>query len=126
MLSDTNLHDVILSCETQVWNALVSGDADADYTALHATFLGVYPDGFALKADHLAQLDAEPSVLSYRLSDIKIRPLGTDHALISYRAVFHRIAQEKEESMYVSSIWQRDEAGWINIFSQDTPERVMD
>ncbi|WP_299566285.1 nuclear transport factor 2 family protein [uncultured Sulfitobacter sp.] len=117
MLSDKKLHDAILACETQVWKALVSGDRDADDAALHSTFLGVYPDGFAPKADHLAQLDAGPSVLSYRLSHIHVHPLGAGHAMISYRTQFRRIARSQDETMYVSSIWQRNGSGWTNIFS---------
>lgn len=111
----------IEACERAVWQALLSGDAAADGALLSENFLGVYPDGFAGRADHAAQLEAGPSVADYRLSDLKILPLGPDHALIAYRADYRRFAEGAVEAMYVSSIWQWAPGGWRNIFSQDTP-----
>lgn len=46
--------------------------------------------------------------------------------MISYRAQFRRIARSQDETMYVSSIWQRNGSGWTNIFSQDTPAQPKD
>ena len=37
----------VLALETEVWQALVDGDADADARLLSADFVGVYPDGFS-------------------------------------------------------------------------------
>ncbi len=104
-----------------MWNALVEGDQAADAAALDATFLGVYADGFAGKADHVGQLADGPTVRHFALSEITVRPLGQDHALIAYRAEFARVSSDTTEVMFVSSIWQRAGAGWVNIFSQDTP-----
>ena len=104
-----------------MWQALVDGDAKADAAALHSSFLGVYTDGFATKSDHVQQLDAGPTIETFELSDCRVMPLGADHAVLSYKAVFRRCGRDADEAMYVSSIWQRDTAGWINVFSQDTP-----
>ena len=111
----------LLEVETAVWEALKRGDAGADAAALSDDFLGVYPDGFAGKADHTGQLEGGPTVLSYRLSDMHTRAFGDDHALLAYRADYRRAAAAEEEAMFVSSIWRRTETGWINVFSQDTP-----
>lgn len=107
--------------ETDVWDVLVNGDRDADEKALHENFLGVYTDGFAGKQDHVAQLADGPTVQAYDLSDLAARPLGTEHALLSYKVQFLRASRSIFEVMYVSSIWQREGSGWVNIFSQDTP-----
>ena len=109
------------ACETGVWQALVDGDAKADAAALHSSFLVVYSDGFATKADHVQQLDAGPTIARFELADCRVMPLGSDHAVLSYKAVFRRPGRSADEAMYVSSIWQRHAAGWINVFSQDTP-----
>ncbi|QUJ75809.1 nuclear transport factor 2 family protein [Sulfitobacter albidus] len=111
----------IIARERAVWDALVQGDAAADAAALDGSFLGVYPDGFAGKADHVNQLKAGPTVAAYTLEDVTVRALGPDHALISYRATFTRAGRSTPEEMYVSSLWQRAGVGWVNIFSQDTP-----
>ncbi|MGI3184424.1 DUF4440 domain-containing protein [Nioella aestuarii] len=115
------LLEELLACESRVWEALVTGDAKADSAALSEDFLGVYPDGFAAKDSHIGQLSDGPTVLRYRLSQMRVMPLGSDHALLAYRAEYTRVGRGESEVMFVSSIWRRDGAGWINIFSQDTP-----
>ncbi|NNE52152.1 MAG: nuclear transport factor 2 family protein [Sulfitobacter sp.] len=112
------------SAENEVWEALVRGDAEADKRLLSGDFLGIYPDGFSGRADHLAQLSSGPSIWSYRLDSFHTRALGPDHAVLSYRAKYLRAKNDKGETMYVSSIWQRAPTGWINILSQDTPAKV--
>ncbi|MEM0923543.1 MAG: DUF4440 domain-containing protein [Pseudomonadota bacterium] len=109
------------ACELRVWEALRRGDGAADAAALADGFLGVYPDGFAGKAAHVGQLDHGRVVERYTLSDWRGLALGGDHALISYRAEFLRVGKEDIVAMYVSSIWQRQGSGWVNLFSQDTP-----
>ena len=111
----------LAACEDRVWRALVAGDARADAAALADGFLGVYPDGFAGKTAHVAQLAAGPTVVSYDLSDRRMLRLGADHALLAYRAEYRRVGAGRPEVMYVTSIWQRGPGGWINVFSQDTP-----
>lgn len=108
-------------CELRVWDALLTGDKNTDVKSLHDSFLGVYPTGFATKADHVQQLEKGPTIESYELSNCRVLPLSGDCAVFSYRADFVRKGNAAPEAMYVSSIWQRNEAGWINVFSQDTP-----
>jgi len=124
----TQIHDqnsaileALINCEDQVWQALVRGDPVADAAALDDDFLGVYPDGFSQKSDHVAQLENGPTVRDYTLGDVRVLVLGDDHAVLSYRAEYRRYRQDAVEVMFVSSIWRRKGAGWINVFSQDTP-----
>lgn len=111
----------LLQCETAVWEALVSGNMAQDAAALQDSFLGVYPDGFAGKDEHIQQLAAGPTIRTYIIDQEKLMELGRDFALLSYRATYSRPASTGENVMYVSSIWRRRETGWINVFSQDTP-----
>lgn len=115
------LIEVLTAQERKVWNALVSGDRAADAALLSDHFLGVYPDGFAGKQDHCGQLEGGATIHSYDMQETRLISLGPDHALLSYRADFQRHAEAPPETMYISSIWQKDAGGWINIFSQDTP-----
>ncbi len=108
-------------CESAVWDALVQGNQHADSAALADSFLGVYSDGFSGKTEHVQQLANGPVVQTYALSGMRVLPVGGNHALLAYRADFDRGGPEGPEAMYVSSIWQRTDDGWINIFSQDTP-----
>jgi hypothetical protein len=111
----------IREAERAVWAALVAGDPGADHALLSEDFLGVYPDGFAGRDAHSGQLGAGPTVASYQIGEEHIRPLGPDHVLYSYRASYLRTGAETPEDMLVTSIWERREGGWVNVFSQDTP-----
>jgi len=111
----------LLAQEHRVWQALVAGDATADMALLSDDFLGVYPDGYAGRADHGAQLANGPTVQSYEISAARVVPAGPDHALLVYHASYLRPGRDLPEAMYVSSLWQRQGGAWINIFSQDTP-----
>ena len=118
---ETGLMEILQRCETSIWDALVDGDKDVDDALLHPDFLGVYPDGFAGKTDHVSQLSDGATVERYTLSCFRLLTLGTHHAVLSYRADFLRKERRDFEVMYVSSIWQRVVDGWVNVFSQDTP-----
>lgn len=119
-----------LALETQVWDALVAGDADADRSLLSADFLGVYPSGFANRDEHAEQLDDGPSMTRYVIEQAKLRVISPDHVLLSYLARYHPVSPTDpsrangEESMYITSLWSRDGDAWINTFSQDTPSNA--
>lgn len=118
-------HDLafFLELENQVWAALVAGDRSADDRLLDDEFLGVYPSGFASRADHVGQLNAGATVAHYRLSEARLLPLGEDLVLLSYRAKWQRVAAQTdlEEAMYESTLWRRTVDGrWLNLFSQDS------
>lgn len=116
-----SLLDEVLAAETRVWQALASGDAAADSALLAPGFLGVYPTGFAGRGDHAGQLADGPTVAAFRIADPRLLAPAPGLALLAYRAVFRRTGRTEEEAMFVSSLWQRQGADWINLFSQDTP-----
>lgn len=111
----------LLTQEARVWQALVAGDAAADAALLAPGFLGLYPDGYAGRDDHAGQLAGGPTVAAYEITEARALPLAEGVALLAYRASYTRPAGGPAERMWVSSIWQREGGGWINLFSQDTP-----
>jgi hypothetical protein len=116
--------DQLLTVEQEVWAALAAGDADADTRLLADDFLGVYSSGFAGKADHCGQLADGPTVAAYELSEARVLELAADVVLLAYRARWVGAGARgtgTATTMYVSSVWRRTEAGWRNVFSQDTP-----
>ncbi|MFY0618810.1 MAG: nuclear transport factor 2 family protein [Shimia sp.] len=119
-MADT-LRDTLYALEIQVWDALVSGDGNADGALLTEDFLGVYPDGFAGKDAHVQQLDHGASVADYRLSAVQIRQTGPNSALLIYRADYLRTGSASWEAMLISSLWENRANRWLNSFSQDTP-----
>lgn len=110
--------------ETAVWHALVDGDAVADAALLTDDFLGVYPTGFAGRADHAGQLAAGPTVASFALSEARLLVISDDAVMLSYRADSRSAAgttHPEPTAMYVSSLWIHRDGRWQNLFSQDTP-----
>ena len=114
--------DDIPGLETEVWNALVAGDTEADARLLSDDFLGVYSSGFAGRSDHVGQLSAGPTVSDYALSDARLIEVSGSAALLSYRADYLRAPNDDAdwETMYVTSLWCRRDDRWVNTFSQDT------
>jgi hypothetical protein len=116
--------DGCVELETQVWDALVRGDAGEDARLLADDFLGVYPSGFADRSDHAGQLANGPTVADFELLESRIMVLSDSDVLLSYRAEYHRVSNSPHpaaKSMYVSSLWSRRSGHWVNVFSQDTP-----
>jgi len=115
--------EVVVRLETEVWQALVAGDAEADARLLSDDFVGIYPTGFADLRDHVGQVAAGPTVERFELSDARMLAVSESAVLLSYRAVYTRVgAAAKQEAMYVSSLWCQRGGRWVNVFSQDTPD----
>jgi hypothetical protein len=113
-----------IQLETEVWRALVNGDANADARLLSDDFLGVYPTGFADRSDHVDQLRDGPTVAEFALHDGRLLVVSDSAVLLAYRAEYRRTgrpAGTEPETMYVSSLWCRRDGRWVNVFSQDTP-----
>jgi hypothetical protein len=116
-----------VALETQVWEALRHGDAEADRRLLAEDFLGVYPTGFADRSGHVGELRAGPTVAEYELHDARIKVLSDDDVLLAYRADWRAIVageRGERESMYVSSLWSRRAGTWVNVFSHDCPSAI--
>ena len=116
-------HDIkqFIGLESEVWQALVDGDGEADERLLSDDFLGVYTVGFADRAAHVAQVGSGPTVTDYALSDARLMVLADDMVLLAYKSEFTRPGEPDPETVLISSIWQQREGSWVNIFSQDTP-----
>ncbi|WP_243073809.1 nuclear transport factor 2 family protein [Microbacterium sp. SS28] len=110
-----------IDLESAVWDALVRGDADADRALLSEDFIGVFPTGFANRADHTDDLADGPSIASYAITDARLIDVSADAALLCYRAEYRQPSKSTAEVMFISSLWVQREGRWWNTFSQDTP-----
>ncbi|MGI9622057.1 MAG: DUF4440 domain-containing protein, partial [Acidimicrobiales bacterium] len=64
--------DHFLALERRVWAALLAGDPAADGALLAEDFVGLYPSGFANRADHMDQLVDGPTADAYEISDARL------------------------------------------------------
>ena len=109
--------------ESQVWDAFVAGDSEADARVLADNFIGVYSTGFSSRAEHCAPLRNGPVAQRYEIQDPRILVLSDSLVMLVYLAVWERANAAPDsvpEKMYVSSLWQRADGNWKNVFSQDT------
>ena len=116
--------EFFVALESQVWEALVAGDPDADRALLSSDFVGVYSTGFADRSEHAGQLVEGPTMSAYSISDARIIEVSETSVMLCYRADFQRVHVGKEgprEAMYISSLWTERDGRWWNTFSQDTP-----
>jgi hypothetical protein len=116
--------DFFVALETQVWEALVTGDADADRALLTSDFLGVYTTGFATRSEHAAQLANGPTMASYAIREARLIRVSPTNTVLCYRADYRPIRDGQsagDESMFISSLWTERDGRWLNSFSQDTP-----
>lgn len=111
-----------IALEEQVWAALIAGDPEADGRMLTQDFLGVYTSGFSDKSGHTSQLHDGPTMAEYRLSAAQLRVISADAVLLSYRADYLPAGKSGWAAMFISSLWEKTPDGWLNSFSQDTPE----
>jgi hypothetical protein len=110
----------IMALERTVWDALVSGDSNADEDMLDEDFLGVYETGFAGRQEHAGQLANGPTIDTYVLSDARLITLCGSIVLLAYVADYIRPGIGKRPKKYVTSIWKLSDGTWRNLFSQDT------
>lgn len=106
--------------ESKVWAALVDGDADADRELLSADFVGVYPSGFATRAEHVGELADGPSMTSYSITQARSIDVSPTAVLLCYRADYVAAGSTEHEAMFISSLWVERDGRWWNTFSQDS------
>lgn len=112
----------LVAAERAVWEALRTGDREADRALLTEDFLGVYPTGFVNRDDHVDELADGPTVLDYEFLEVRTLEVADGTGLIAYRVRFRPAAQAEPITWMVSSIWRREPDGSLaNTFSQDTP-----
>ena len=117
------MHDVefFVGLESRVWEALATGDANADRALLSSDFVGVYATGFADRTAHADQLTGGPTMAESTIRDAQLIEVSDTTAMLCYRADFRRAGSELTETMYISSLWCERDGRWWNTFSQDTP-----
>ncbi|KAK5228339.1 hypothetical protein LTR72_002222 [Exophiala xenobiotica] len=129
------LTDVILDLEDKTWRALMdTGTALLPFLSPECIML--FPMGLKISAktepsiEDVMKSEAFVPWRRYRLSEVEVRPLGPEAAIITYRVnatrqhITHDDDQRQDEfSALISSTWRKDpEAGrWLMCVHQQTP-----
>lgn len=70
------------------------------------------------KDEVLARLPEESGV-AFTVAEMNVQLLGSDHALVTYRAT--RRAGGVDQASWRSSLWRREATGWRMLYHQGTP-----
>ena len=120
----SNLKEEIIFVESQTWEALKqSGLALLPFLAPDCAMM--FPGGTIFDAcseptlkDLLGRKDMKPWI-HYKMSDIRVLPLGSEAAAICYSVVAHR--EDLEYEALISSVWRRYGGSWRMCLHQQTP-----
>jgi hypothetical protein len=72
------------------------------------------------RVECLAELAAAPRRLILRLEDFRVRPLGSDSALVTYTVHLQDEGADDSRLTRRSSLWARDSSGWRVLYHQGT------
>lgn len=129
-MAHPSLHEEILDLEERTWRALQRQGTDLlPFLTKDAIFM--FPTGMKVTAD------TEPSVedilhstafvpwKKFDLSKVDVTPIGSEGAVITYRAVATRVPTEKEDEDAVfdaicSSVWRWEDGKWMMCLHQQT------
>ena len=109
----SGVEDELLTLEAAMWNDTTRGDRGwmgehlADDFTEHGYSGRIY--------DREAILDAEVGPITATLTDLAVRPLGRDAALVTYRSNDHRGFANR------ASVWKRYGGVWRLAFHQGAP-----
>ena len=116
--------EFFVGLESEVWEALRRGDADADRALLTDDFVGVYETGFADRSEHAGELAHGPTVASYSIDEARLITVSPTAVMLCYRADYRPVRSGvpgDDATMFISSLWVERSGRWCNSFSQDTP-----
>ena len=71
------------------------------------------------RVEVLSTLALEGALFEVELRDVKVRRLGEQHALLTYKLMARRDGATNNSIR--SSVWERTERGWRMVFHQGTP-----
>ncbi len=113
----------LIELEQQKWDAMRRRDADMlgrmyDRNAISVGYGSDGSPGARRTPELLAGLQ-DLDLRDLSLADFEILPVGSEGAVVTYRASF-RTGRGLERTVVASSVWHREADGWKTMFFQAT------
>jgi hypothetical protein len=93
-------------------------------TLLHPDFFEFGQSGTVWSRQQTIDRLAQDRPMESSLTDLSVRPIAADVALVTYRAVGRDPASGNEWHSLRSSVWKLTDGRWQVIFHQGTPTRA--
>lgn len=108
-----DVEDTLVALEHAMWNDLTRGDPTWMDRHLSASFTEHGRSGRRWTRDEIIEQDLGP--IAATLTDLAVRALGRDAALVTYRSIEPRGASNR------MSVWTRSDGRWLLDVHQGTP-----
>jgi ketosteroid isomerase-like protein len=95
------------------WEAWKNQDAASNYAIVADDFNSFWPDGSRHIGKPTAQQMAEQVITGYKLSQLRVVPVGADAALVTYFADVKSPGSNIEFQMAVGEVWAKRNGHWI-------------
>src|ERR1700674_647158 len=99
------------------WDGWKNQDAASNNAIIADDFTSFWPDGSRHIGKPTAQQMAEQPITGYRLSQLRVVPVGADAALVTYFADVKtpgdKVEHQKEFQMAVGEVWVKRNGQWL-------------
>jgi uncharacterized protein (TIGR02246 family) len=113
----------LMAKERQMWELFKNKDDDAFSANLAKDATEYQPSGKILSRAEIVESMHENTLTDFALADMKVRTLGDDAALVTYKATVKATHMEQpmpEMSYLCSSVWVKQGGKWLAVFHQET------
>ena len=95
------------------WEAWKNQDAASNNASIADDFNSFWPDGSRHIGKPTAQQMAEQPITGYKLSQVRVVPVGADAALVTYFAAVKTPGDNAEHQMAVGEVWVKRNGQWL-------------
>jgi hypothetical protein len=94
------------------WEAWKNQDAASNNAIMAVDFNSIWPDGSHHTGKPTAQQMSEQPITGYKLSQLRVVPVGADSALVTYFAAVIT-PDNVEHQMAVGEVWVKHNGQWL-------------
>jgi ketosteroid isomerase-like protein len=95
------------------WEAWKNQDAASNAAVITDDFHSFWPDGSRHTGKPTAQQMSEQPITAYKLSQLRVVPVGVDAALVTYLADVQTPGDNVEHQMAVGEAWVKRHGQWF-------------
>lgn len=117
-----NALQTLTALEKRVWEATKKKDTKTLRKLCVEEYCAILSDGTQLTRDEICDLLPIVEISSYSMSDVRLISLGSDAAILTYKAKSQTIilGEKVDEETRIASTWTRRNGEWQNVFYQET------
>jgi hypothetical protein len=112
-VSIPELTEAISARLTAQWDGWKNQDAPSNNAIIAEDFISFWPDGSRHTGKPTAQQMSEQPITGYKLSQLRVVPVGADEALVTYIADVKTPGDIAQFQMAVGEVWVKRNSQWL-------------